>query len=418
MGRNTNRRGWPTLSCRALSVWFGLALLVAACSGGGDDAESGGQTNGAGTESDGSASADSTDDGGNEPGALIPTSDDQDETAVDAASPDGDAPNDDVGTSPGGDTIPRQNAQFADDPPGEGEAVYTGQGVPDPSVLARPALAVKIDNVDAARPQAGINQADVVFEEMVEGGLTRLLAVFHSNDPDSVGPVRSARSTDIPLLMPLANPLFSWSGSNAAFAEVLRTTAIVDAGVDSNPGLYVRRDDRTAPSNLFSSPERLRQVTPADALSPRPMFSFALPRESLGAGARDVAGVDIDFGSTEVEFRWNSVASGWARDQNGTPHVDDEGFQVAPTNLIVVVAVYENTPFVDSNGAPVPEAQIYSGRGDAWMFANGQVIEGTWYKENVTRAMIFLDSEGNRVKQVPGRSWVILAPAGTAEIVN
>lgn len=369
-----------------------FVLVLAACSGGGDDSDADGGTET--TERTGVATQNGTTDSD-----LMPTAD-------------GD------GDPADADDIPRQNAQFADDPPGEGEAVYTGQGVPDTAVLGRPALAIKIDNVEAARPQAGLNQADVVFEEMVEGGLTRFLAVYHSSDPETVGPIRSARSTDIPLLMPLANPLFAWSGSNSAFAEVLRTTAIVDAGVDRNPDLYVRRNDRDSPSNLFASPARLREVTPDDALSPRPMFSFALPREALGAGATSVQGVDIDFGSTEVEFRWNDVVSGWAREQNGTPHVDDEDFQVAPTNLVVVITEYENLPFVDSKGAPVPEAKIYAGRGVAYMFANGQVIEGTWYKENVTRSMVFQDSEGDRVKSVPGRTWVILAPPGTVDLVR
>jgi hypothetical protein len=117
-------------------------------------------------------------------------------------------------------------------------APLTGVAGGDAAKLARPALITKIDNAPNGRPQAGINQADVVFEEGVEGGITRLAVVFHSQDADEVGPVRSARTTDILIASALNKPLFAWSGSNADFVKLVRAAPLVDVGVDVKGGAY------------------------------------------------------------------------------------------------------------------------------------------------------------------------------------
>src|SRR5690606_15970746 len=116
----------------------------------------------------------------------------------------------------------------------------------------RPALAVKIDNVEPrSRPQAGINQADVVFEERVEGSVTRLLAVFHSTDAAPIGPVRSARTSDIGIYSALGKPYFAWSGANAGFAQRIRASNIVDVGYDAASSQYYREPGRPGTHNLM-----------------------------------------------------------------------------------------------------------------------------------------------------------------------
>jgi hypothetical protein len=142
-------------------------------------------------------------------------------------------------------------------------------------VPQRAALGVKIDTTEAGRPQTGLAQADVVFEEMVEGGLTRLLAVFHSQDPESLGPVRSARSTDLFILAELGRPLFAWSGANPTFAAAVEAADLVDVGVGATPDGYRREPDRPAPYNLYAASDLLREAVADDdsASIPRPRSS-------------------------------------------------------------------------------------------------------------------------------------------------
>src|SRR6202023_2878882 len=110
-----------------------------------------------------------------------------------------------------------------------------------------------IDNAPRARPQIGLVQADVVVEEQVEGGVTRFAAIFQSQDVSRVGPVRSARSTDIALVANLDRPLFAYSGANARFLQLVHAAPLVDVGVDADPGIYARDFTRPSPYNLFSN---------------------------------------------------------------------------------------------------------------------------------------------------------------------
>ncbi|HEX6569569.1 MAG TPA: DUF3048 domain-containing protein, partial [Acidimicrobiales bacterium] len=119
--------------------------------------------------------------------------------------------------------------------------------------LDRPALFVKIDNVERARPQAGLDQADIVFEERVEGNLTRLAAVFHSTDAAVVGPVRSVRTTDLELVPLFGRVLFAASGGNRGVLPQLHAADVVDVGANVSPEGFYRDHGRPAPHNLFTS---------------------------------------------------------------------------------------------------------------------------------------------------------------------
>src|SRR5438552_12390738 len=157
-------------------------------------------------------------------------------------------------------------------PPGFGPQAATPPSVPAPPTMAaspltglpmdivgskRPVLVVKIDNAPKARPQIGLNQADVVFEEGVEGGITRFAALFHSEESKPVGPVRSARSTDIKIVSAFHHPLFAYSGANALFQQYVAEAPLVDVGVDKYPDRYHRDNGRSSPYNLFSDTETL-----------------------------------------------------------------------------------------------------------------------------------------------------------------
>src|SRR4051794_19015060 len=163
----------------------------------------------------------------------------------------------------------------------------TGLPVTDPGKFARPALVVKIDNADGdgrgnqARPQTGLNQADVVYEEKVEGAVTRLAAIFHSQDSDPVGPIRSARSTDVAVFSPLHRPLFAWSGANPTFADLIHASPIVDVGYDAHSEVYGRRGDRVAPHDLYSSTPDLYSLAPPDSVAPPALFQYRAANEPL-----------------------------------------------------------------------------------------------------------------------------------------
>jgi hypothetical protein len=303
----------------------------------------------------------------------------------------------------------------------------TGTPATDLGVLKRPALVVKIDNADGngpgnvARPQIGLNQADVVYEEMVEGSVTRLAAVFHSSESDPVGPIRSARTTDIAVFSPLHNPLFAWSGANVDFAAIIRDSPLIDVGYDAHSEIYSRRDTHAAPHNLYSSTPELFSLAPPDAVPPPSLFEYRKASDAAPAGAQPIASIHIEFGSgpgsAPADWYWNPVKGGFDRDQKGTPHVDENDVQIAPQNVVVEFVDYVDTGYVDISGAPVPEAQLV-GSGECWVLTNGVLVKGTWTKPATDAVTTYTDAAGAPIKLTPGRTWVELTPNGGASITG
>lgn len=296
-------------------------------------------------------------------------------------------------------------------------APLTGIGMVE--VPDRPALVVKIDNADpAARPQSGLAAADVVYEERVEGGVTRFAAVFHSTDADPVGPIRSGRTTDIGLTANLHDPLFAFSGANSGILRSLRQSAIVDVGYDAATSAYVRRSDRRAPDNLYSTTAQLWAAAPDAAGRPEPMFTYRAPGDPAPAGAQPVGAVRIGFtgaASVPVEYRWDPEGGAWLRFQRGTPHVGEDDEQLAPENVIVQEVDYVSTGYYDVAGNPVPEAVVY-GIGTGWVFVDGQVIEARWGRDGPDATTVWQDVDGNPIALVPGRTWIHLAPPGNVTL--
>ena len=272
------------------------------------------------------------------------------------------------------------------------------------AVQERPALVLKIDNHNRARPQVGLNQADIVWEELVEGSITRFAAVFHEQSPSVVGPVRSARTGDIDLIAQLNTPLFGASGANRGVLEALETAPLVNVNAIEIGSAYFRDSSRSAPHNLFARTADLWAVAPDRAGQPTMLLRYrAVGAPAVGSPS---LGVDVDFGHTDVSYQWNGV--GWARTQDGSSHRDGSGILIAPPNLIVQMTEYG----VSSADALSPEA-ITVGNGEALIYTGGNMIEATWSRTRSTNRIVYKDSNGAEVRLTPGRTWVALAPPGS-----
>lgn len=315
----------------------------------------------------------------------------------------------------------------------------SGNGAESPSPAAPPvlpllgtrgqvpehaALGVKLDNTERGRPQTGLAQADVVFEEMVEGGLTRLLAVYQSQDPDTIGPVRSARSTDLFILAELGRPLFAWSGANPTFAAAVEAADIIDVGMRAAPDAYRRSAERPAPYNLYAAPDRLRQAAAASddaaaATPPRPLFLYRAADAPLsGSGVEATPGFRTTGAgglATDIEWTWDAASASWARRQNGTPHLDGNGQPVRAANVILRITPYRDSGVRDSVGAIVPEAEAV-GDGDAWLLSGGRAQLGRWHKPSAEAPTTYTDTAGAPLWLAPGPTWVEVLPPGTAVV--
>lgn len=287
----------------------------------------------------------------------------------------------------------------------------TGLTIKDKNVRNRPVVAIKIDNDPVkAVPQSGISQADVVYEIQVEGHITRLLALFHSTDAQNVGPVRSARASEIALLEELNQPLFTWHGANAVMGAQVRQSAIHPRSIDDISHLFYRDGSRPAPHNSFvHGTAQIRETAPAGAKGPtKSLFAFAKKGQKPSPHAKPATAVDINFTdgrrTSSVHYDWDGNRRKWMRSQAGRPHVDTANQHVGVDNVIV-----RFTPAVDegrdSAGSAVPTAQ-FVGEGEVWVFTRGTVTVGKWVKPNNKTPTKYLDADGKQIRMTPGKTWV------------
>ncbi len=293
-------------------------------------------------------------------------------------------------------------------------APLTGLPLTDQARLNRPALGVKIDNAPAGRPQSGLDAADVVYEEVVEGGATRFLAIFQSTDADPVGPVRSVRPSD-PDIVAAYGALFAYSGGTPKFIDLLRgTPGVTDLGVDKlDEGAdkpYNRRVGRVAPDNLYTSTARIYAKAPPGTKPPGRFADFQAAGQPFAAGgAAPAVGVTVTVGLTTATFDYDQASSTYRRSG-----LADGAAAVAPANVIVQFTNYQPSPGdVDVNGTPVEKA-VTVGSGDAIVLAGGMAVRGKWSKPAASAYTTYTDAGGAPIKLLPGRTWIELARTGAA----
>lgn len=301
----------------------------------------------------------------------------------------------------------------ADAPPKvEGLEPLTGLAGP---ALDRPALIVKIDNVPAARPQIGINEADIVYEELVESGVTRLAAVFHSQAPATIGPVRSGRSTDIGIIDSFSRPIFAFSGANSIYDKLIDKQPIENRGAEVFTG-YWRSGSRAAPHNLYTGADTMLGSVD-DGKAPAPHFVYRAPGVDLAPEAEPATSIRLNYmagSGRPIEFQWNDTERGWQRWQAGSRHVDANGVQFAPENVIVQFVNYIDTGMTDKWGEVLYEG-VSVGSGRALVFTEAHVIEATWTRPSLRSVATFTDETGNHIALTAGQTFVsLIAPNGAS----
>jgi len=284
----------------------------------------------------------------------------------------------------------------------------TGQPVQNGQKPDRVALAVKIDNVDVARPQSGLNRADLVIEETVEGGLTRLFTVFQCNSVKTIGPVRSARTSDAALLRLLGRAVFAYSGANPkAIAPVAATSHAVLLSYDANGTLFHRDSSRPAPHNVYSSTKTLVDAglkRDGSLRAPAPVFTFSAA-STAGTAAHSIS---LRW-SPNANAGWSWAGQRWVRTQNGTPDVLANHQRVDAANVVVMRITTKDTGLRDVIGNPSPD-DVVTGSGKVWVFRDGKVVTGRWKRPGIGSPMTLVDAQGNAINLAPGRTWIELLP--------
>lgn len=269
-------------------------------------------------------------------------------------------------------------------------------------------LAVKVDNIVNARPQTGVNSADVIYAIEVEGGISRFLAVYDSDHlpaGDRIGPVRSARESDLPILQQYGKVDFAYSGALTKFLPVLAQADVYNAS-PFQTNAYVRSQSRVAPFNLYAVPSGILHDLPNSAPAKDVGFRFG-PAPSGGAPTPTFT---ARMPAATFTFTWSPTAAKYLVTMDGTPaQSTDAGRLGAPT--IVIQKVAETTSprgFQDDPGVPSPYTPTV-GSGDAVFLRDGNAYNGRWSRPDPNATTTFTFA-GHPMTFHPGQVWIVLEP--------
>lgn len=287
----------------------------------------------------------------------------------------------------------------------------TGTPVPGGGhVPRRPALAVKVDNYPDARPQNGLDKADIVFEEPVEGMITRYAAVFQCQTPDLVGPIRSARNIDIGILGQFGRPILAHVGGIEPVLHNIEKSPLIDLEVLDNASIVKNISGRVAPYDTYASAGAMWDLHRNDKTPPAPVFSYS---NNVPSGATSAASVSIPFSSVaDVVWRYSTSAGEYERYYGSRPDVLSDGTQNAASNVVVQFVHITYGPWLENDvGGKEVQANLYdNAKGKAEIFRDGKEITGSWSRNSLGEPTKFSSSSGATITMKPGRTWVELVP--------
>ena len=280
-------------------------------------------------------------------------------------------------------------------------------------VPKRPVIAVKIDDTAGGRPPIGVEHADVVYVEQVEGGATRLVAVYASRQPSTVGPVRSVRNSDPELLAAYGRPALAYSGGAAGPVDRLRRSRVADAGPRFRGGFYRRLGSRPAPYNLVVDLAGLARTLRGVSRPVDVGFRWA-ERDPRLARARKVSQLSVVVGRIPQTFRWEPRSRRWLLlDGDGSVRRAASGRPLATPNVVVQLSRVRLDPTnVDVLGTPSAYTSTV-GRGRVLVFRDGRVTAGEWARHAPRARTSYLDRARRPLTLDPGGAWVLLAARGT-----
>jgi len=284
---------------------------------------------------------------------------------------------------------------------------FTGE----PVKALGPVLAVKIDNIVYARPQTGLQSADLIYVIPVEGGLTRFMAVYSSHIPPAVGPVRSARQSDLDLLAQFGRPAFAWSGATPHLVPFIERAPIVDLYA-LQVGGYYRDSDRVAPYNLYANARQLMAEAKGASKAEDIGFRFG----ALPAGGKGAASYSVKYPAASYTFRWSAKDKRWLAWIDGAPAMATEGGQLGGSTVIIQYTQISTSRFLEYGGRP-PYAKS-TGSGTAVVLRDGKEYTVHWSRPTLADGTTYTLPDGKRMLFAPGQVWVVLAPDNHASYVN
>lgn len=282
------------------------------------------------------------------------------------------------------------------------------------ALVERPAIGVKVENSSVAYPLRGLEDAEIVYEELVEGGITRFLAMYHCTDAELAGPIRSARVVD-PAIMTPTTYILAFSGANQHVLNRLDEAGIVQIEENNANGAMERVETGASfEHTLFADTAAARRLGRKEYSEPPPgdVYVFGDMPDGRFKRARDI---EINFsGSTQVSYTYDSGR--YYRYQAGQPFMAYTGDQIAVDNVLIESHAVNLSSVTDVAGTPGVEIEDVTGSGRAVLFRDGRAIRGRWIREAIENPVVFETKDGERMVLKPGTTWIHLVPNNKGDV--
>jgi len=269
-------------------------------------------------------------------------------------------------------------------------------------------LAVKIDDTNAAHPQIGLEDAEIVYIEQVEAGLTRLAAIYSTVIPQRIGPVRSARISDIDILNQFGRVAFAYSGAQRKLLPVIAAANVQDMGAQrQSPTIYTTDPNRVPPVAMVLRADLLMQKIREKNLPVDVAKSVGFVFGDLPEGGKEVQKVVMNWPSATYSAEWSQDESRWHLSHNGKLNLADSGVVLGPTTLVIQLVKISPSEYGDKFGGITPLSETV-GSGKAYVLRDGEVFTATWNRAFVDSGTTFVLGDGAVMKFAPGQIWVAL----------
>jgi hypothetical protein len=269
-------------------------------------------------------------------------------------------------------------------------------------------LVVKIDDTVSARPQIGIDRADVVYIEQVEGGLTRLAAVFSSEIPTLIGPVRSARISDIEILAQYGRVVFAYSGAQSKMLPVISAANLNDYGAQrQSPTIYIRDESRTSPTNMVLRADLLLEKVRSDGREIAKSRSVGWNFGDLPTGGVAITGAKISWPAATYDLTWSIEEERWLISNNGMPNMSATGSQHGPTTFVIQIVEILPSEYGDKFGGVTPYSKTV-GTGTGFVLRDGKYFPATWSRPDELSGTTWQALDGSELAFARGQVWIAL----------
>ena len=269
-------------------------------------------------------------------------------------------------------------------------------------------LVVKIDDTVSARPQIGIDRADVVYIEQVEGGLTRLAAVFSSEIPTLIGPVRSARISDIDILAQYGRVVFAYSGAQGKMLPVISAANLNDYGAQrQSPTIYTRDEARTSPTDMVLRADLLLEKVRSDGREIAQSRSVGWNFGDAPAGGIAITGAEINWPAASYELTWSAAEERWLISNNGVANMSASGTQHGPTTLVIQLVEILPSEYGDKLGGVTPFSKTV-GSGTGYVLRDGKYFSATWTRPDELSGTTWRALDGSELAFARGQVWIAL----------